>query len=130
MAWPPVPIRTGRLVLREPETRDRTAFIELLASPEVNAYVGAPRPRDELERETPEEPERWPGSPSTTVFATSEQPAKSTRHPGVVRPTPEAMALVLGTDTESGRGRLTAGGGMRTSAPRRRCVLIHRAKFG
>jgi RimJ/RimL family protein N-acetyltransferase len=62
VAWPPGPIRTERLVLREPEARDRAAFVELLASPEVNAYVGGPRPRDELEREMPEVPGRWPGS--------------------------------------------------------------------
>ncbi|MGY4996656.1 GNAT family N-acetyltransferase [Streptomyces sp. 900105245] len=62
VAWPPAPIRTGRLVLREPEGRDRAVFIELLSSPEVNAYLGGPRRRDELERETPEVPERWPGS--------------------------------------------------------------------
>lgn len=49
-------------MLREPEGRDRAAFIELLASPEVHTYLGGPRPRDELERETPEVPERWPGS--------------------------------------------------------------------
>ena len=61
-AWPPAPIRTERLVLRAPEARDRTAFIELLASPEVHTYLGGPRPRDELEREMPEVPERWPGS--------------------------------------------------------------------
>ncbi|MFE9493401.1 GNAT family N-acetyltransferase [Streptomyces collinus] len=62
VAWPPAPIRTERLVLREPEARDRAAFIELLASPEVHTYLGGPRPRDELEREMPEVPERWPGS--------------------------------------------------------------------
>ncbi|WDO10560.1 GNAT family N-acetyltransferase [Streptomyces murinus] len=62
IAWPPEPIRTERLVLREPEPRDRTAFIELLASPEVHTYLGGPRPRDEIEREMPETPERWPGS--------------------------------------------------------------------
>lgn len=62
VAWPPAPIRTQRLVLREPEARDRAAFIELLASPEVHTYLGGPRTRDELERETPEAPERWPGS--------------------------------------------------------------------
>ncbi|MFG2757142.1 GNAT family N-acetyltransferase [Streptomyces wuyuanensis] len=62
VAWPPAPIRTERLVLREPEARDRTAFIELLASPEVHTYLGGPRPRDELEREMPEVPARWPGS--------------------------------------------------------------------
>src|SRR3954452_12305485 len=62
VAWPPEPIRTERLVLRESETRDRAAFIELLASPEVHTYLGGPRPRDELEREMPGAPEQWPGS--------------------------------------------------------------------
>jgi RimJ/RimL family protein N-acetyltransferase len=62
VAWPPEPIRTERLVLRAPETRDRAAFIELLASPEVHAYLGGPRPRAELEREMPGVPEQWPGS--------------------------------------------------------------------
>src|SRR3954471_12426253 len=62
VAWPPEPIRTERLVLREPATRDRAAFIELLASPEVHTYLGGPRSRDELEREMSGAPERWPGS--------------------------------------------------------------------
>src|SRR6185312_13901315 len=61
VAWPPAPIRTERLVLREPEARDRAACIELLASPEVHTYLGGPRPRDELEGETPGVPERCPG---------------------------------------------------------------------
>ncbi|WP_335934793.1 GNAT family N-acetyltransferase [Streptomyces sp. PTD5-9] len=61
VAWPPAPIRTERLVLREPEARDRAAFIELFASPEVGAYLGGPRPRDECERALPETPERRPG---------------------------------------------------------------------
>jgi len=60
--WPPAPLRTERLVLRAPEARDRTAFIELLASADVHTYLGGPRPRGELERETPEVPEQWPGS--------------------------------------------------------------------
>jgi RimJ/RimL family protein N-acetyltransferase len=61
VAWPPAPIRTERLVLREPEARDRAAVIELLASPEVGTYLGGPQPRDELEREMPGAPERRPG---------------------------------------------------------------------
>ncbi|MFD1831241.1 GNAT family N-acetyltransferase [Streptomyces desertarenae] len=61
VAWPPAPIRTERLVLRESEARDRAAFIELLASPEVRTYLGGPRPRDELERATPAVPGRRPG---------------------------------------------------------------------
>ncbi|MFC5924605.1 GNAT family N-acetyltransferase [Micromonospora vulcania] len=62
VAWPPEQIKTERLVLRESETRDRAAFIELLASPEVHTYLGGPRPRDELEREMSGAPEQWPGS--------------------------------------------------------------------
>lgn len=62
VAWPPEPIRTDRLVLRASEARDRAAFVELLASPEVHTYLGGPRARDALERELPEVPEQWPGS--------------------------------------------------------------------
>jgi RimJ/RimL family protein N-acetyltransferase len=49
-------------VLREPEARDRATFIELLTSPEVHTYLGGPRSRDELEREMPAVPGKWPGS--------------------------------------------------------------------
>lgn len=62
VAWPPEPIRTDRLLLRQSEARDRPVFIELLSSPEVHAYLGGSQPRDELERELPEAPEQWPGS--------------------------------------------------------------------
>ena len=48
-------------MLREPEARDRAAFIELLASREVSTYLGGPRPRDELEREMPGALEPRPG---------------------------------------------------------------------
>ena len=61
VAWPPAPIRTERLVLREPEARDRAAFIELFASPAVRRYLGGPRPRAELERAVPDVPGRRPG---------------------------------------------------------------------
>jgi RimJ/RimL family protein N-acetyltransferase len=61
VAWPPAPIRTQRLVLRESEPRDRPAFIELFASPEVGTYIGGSRPRDELERDVAEVPGRRPG---------------------------------------------------------------------
>jgi RimJ/RimL family protein N-acetyltransferase len=62
ISWPPAPIRTGRLTLRVSEARDRAAFIELFASSEVGAYVGGPRPSDDLEREVPEVPGRRPGT--------------------------------------------------------------------
>jgi RimJ/RimL family protein N-acetyltransferase len=61
VAWPPAPIRTERLVLREPEARDRAAVIELFTSPEVGTYIGGPRPRDEFERALPDVPPRRPG---------------------------------------------------------------------
>ncbi|MFJ6071034.1 GNAT family N-acetyltransferase [Streptomyces sp. NPDC093065] len=61
VAWPPEPIRTERLVLRESEAGDRAVFVELLASPEVHTYLGGPRTREELEREMPGVPGRWPG---------------------------------------------------------------------
>ncbi|MEV7042567.1 GNAT family N-acetyltransferase [Amycolatopsis sp. NPDC051061] len=60
-AWPPAPIKTERLVLRESEARDRATFIELFASPEVGTYIGGPQPRDALERATAEVPGRRPG---------------------------------------------------------------------
>lgn len=61
VSWPPAPIRTERLVLRESGAWDRAALIELFTSPEVGTYLGGPRPRDELERTLPETPERRPG---------------------------------------------------------------------
>ncbi|MFS4092244.1 GNAT family N-acetyltransferase [Streptomyces sp. AF1A] len=59
--WPPAPMTTERLILRESAARDREACIELHASPEVLAYLGGPRPRAELERTVPEVPGRLPG---------------------------------------------------------------------
>ena len=61
VAWPPAPLRTDRLVLRETEARDRAALIELFSSPEVGTYIGGPQPRAELERTVPEIPGRRPG---------------------------------------------------------------------
>ena len=40
VAWPPELIRTERLVLREPEARDRAAIIELFTSSQVGTYIG------------------------------------------------------------------------------------------
>ncbi|WP_126638165.1 GNAT family N-acetyltransferase [Embleya hyalina] len=61
LPWPPAPIKTERLLLRESEARDRAAVIELFASSEVGTYIGGPRPRDELEHTVPEIPGRRPG---------------------------------------------------------------------
>jgi len=65
LAWPPEPIRTERLVLREPEARDRAAFIELLASPEVSTYLGGPRSRPPTELVLPDS--RSPARPPLGV---------------------------------------------------------------
>ncbi|MEU3606886.1 GNAT family N-acetyltransferase [Streptomyces sp. NPDC035033] len=59
--WPPAPLETERLVLRGSEARDRAAFVELFASPEVGTYTGGSRPRDELEKAVPEVPGQRPG---------------------------------------------------------------------
>ncbi|MEU9604209.1 GNAT family N-acetyltransferase [Streptomyces sp. NPDC048057] len=59
--WPPAPITTERLVLRESQARDRAAFVDLFSSPEVNTYLGGPQPRDALERDMPAVPGRRSG---------------------------------------------------------------------
>jgi RimJ/RimL family protein N-acetyltransferase len=60
-AWLSAPIRTERLVLRLPEPGDRATVVDLFTSPEVGAYIGGPRPREEFERSVPERPSRRPG---------------------------------------------------------------------
>ncbi|MFJ8788131.1 GNAT family N-acetyltransferase [Streptomyces sp. NPDC102462] len=109
VAWPPAPIRTERLVLRASEARDRAAFIELFASPEVGAYIGGPRPRDELERAVPEVPGRRPG-----LFVTELDGAmigmitldrRDAERPGHVRPdAAEAELGYMFLPTAWGRG--------------------------
>ncbi|SEN58388.1 GNAT family N-acetyltransferase [Actinacidiphila rubida] len=56
VVWPPAPITTERLVLRESEPRDRAAFVELFSSPEVGTYVGGSRSSEEVERTMPPVP--------------------------------------------------------------------------
>ncbi|WP_030847292.1 GNAT family N-acetyltransferase [Streptomyces sp. NRRL S-475] len=96
-AWPPAPLRTERLVLRPSAARDRAAFIELFASPEVGTHVGGSRPRDELERAVPEVPGRRPG-----VFVIDLDGAmigmvtldrRDARRPGHVRPDAQEAEL-------------------------------------
>ncbi|MFE0459468.1 GNAT family N-acetyltransferase [Kitasatospora sp. NPDC058965] len=60
-SWPPAPIRTARLVLRESEPRDRAAFIDIFSAPDVCRFVGGAQPRAELERKVPEVPGRRRG---------------------------------------------------------------------
>src|SRR5262249_4184960 len=90
VAWPPVPIRTERLVLREPEARDRAAIIELFASPEVGTYIGGPRSRDELERAVAEVPRPRPGlfvvDLGGAMIGTITLDRRDAQHPGHVWP--------------------------------------------
>ncbi|MFE5740234.1 GNAT family N-acetyltransferase [Streptomyces celluloflavus] len=90
VAWPPAPIRTERLVLRESEARDRAAFIELFASPEVGTYIGGPRPRAELERAVPEVAGRRPGlfvvDLEGTMIGMITLDRRDAEHPGHIRP--------------------------------------------
>ncbi|GAB2724804.1 GNAT family N-acetyltransferase [Kitasatospora kifunensis] len=77
-------------MLRGSEARDRAAFIELFASPEVGTYVGGARPRDELERAVPEVPGRRPGVfvvelDGAMIGMTTLDPRDAER-PGHVRP--------------------------------------------
>lgn len=68
--WPPEPIHTARLVLRQTEEGDRAGFIDLHASPEVGRYLGGPRERAELEDTLPPIPGDRPG-----VFAVEREGA-------------------------------------------------------
>ncbi len=61
VAWPPAPLHTARLVLRESGAGDRKEFVELFSCEDVHTYLGGPQPRAELERRMPEIPGRRPG---------------------------------------------------------------------
>ena len=90
VAWPPAPIRTERLVLRQAEARDRTAVIELFASPEVGTYIGGPQSRDELERAVPHVPMQRPGlfvvDLDGAMIGTITFNLRQAERPGYVRP--------------------------------------------
>ncbi|MFZ4138984.1 MULTISPECIES: GNAT family N-acetyltransferase [Streptomyces] len=89
---PPTPIRTERLVLRAAEARDRPAFVELYASPEVHAYLGGARPRDEIERAMPEVGAARPGRFVVELDGTMIGQILLRRAPGRPRPAAEGMA--------------------------------------
>jgi RimJ/RimL family protein N-acetyltransferase len=54
-------LRTARLTLREPEARDRDAIVELYSSPDVGAFIGGPRRREDIELALPRMPAGRPG---------------------------------------------------------------------
>ncbi|WP_245533501.1 GNAT family N-acetyltransferase [Actinoalloteichus spitiensis] len=90
VTWPPAPITTERLVLRESQARDRARFVELFASPEVGTYLGGSRPHAELERAVPEVPGRRPGSfvveLEGTMIGVVTLDRRDAEHGGQVRP--------------------------------------------
>ncbi|MFJ5219710.1 GNAT family N-acetyltransferase [Streptomyces sp. NPDC088354] len=90
VTWPPAPITTERLVLRESEARDRAGLIELFASSEVGTHIGGPRPRDELERSVPEVPGQRPGffvvELDGALIGIVTLDRRATERPGHVRP--------------------------------------------
>lgn len=95
--WPPPPIRTERLVLREPEPFDRPAIVELFTSPDVGMYLGGPRPRDEFERALPAEPRRRPGlfvvALDVTIIGIVTIDRRDAERPGHLRPAGEEAEL-------------------------------------
>lgn len=97
VAWPPAPIRTERLLLRESEAHDRAAFIDLLSSPEIGTYLGGPQPRGELERTAPAVPGRRPGvfvvDLDGTMIGTIQLDRRDAERPGHVRPHAEEPEL-------------------------------------
>ncbi|AWN25498.1 hypothetical protein DKG71_04860 [Streptomyces sp. NEAU-S7GS2] len=128
VAWPPAPIRTERLVLRESEARDRAAFIELFASPEVGTYIGGPRTRDELERAVPEVPGRRPGffvvDLDGAMIGMITFDRRGAEHPGHVRPEAGEPALGYMFLPEAWGFR-----GVRRRAVVRRVVLGHAVRL-
>jgi RimJ/RimL family protein N-acetyltransferase len=88
--WPPEPIHTDRVVLRQTEGGDRATFIDLHASAEVCRYVGGPRARAELEDAVPQIPGNRPGvfavEREGVVIGTVSFARRDLERPGHVRP--------------------------------------------
>lgn len=60
--WPPDPIHTERLTLRETRPKDRAPLADLLSSETVQAYLGGPQhTRKQLEELIPADPNTRPG---------------------------------------------------------------------
>jgi RimJ/RimL family protein N-acetyltransferase len=109
IAWPPAPIRTERLLLRESEAHDRAPFIELLSSAEVHTYLGGPQPRGDLERRAPAIPGRRPGvfvvDLDGTMIGMIQLDRRGAERRGHVRPHAEERELgYLFLPTTWGRG--------------------------
>lgn len=59
--WPPAPIVTERLTLRETRASDREGYLDLLTSEEVRRYLGGALSRDDLAAAMPKVPGRYAG---------------------------------------------------------------------
>lgn len=96
VTWPPAPIRTERLLVRGLEARDRPTVVDLNASPEVGAYIGGARPRDELERSIPEVPRDRPGQFAVDLDGTAIGVVTLDAHDGEHEASPAAGRVELG----------------------------------
>lgn len=90
--WPPAPITTDRLVLREAEARDRPGFVDLYSLPEVNTYLGGARPREDVERGMPEVPGKAMGAFVVERDGEMIGQVLLRRHPGTARSTAAGRA--------------------------------------
>jgi RimJ/RimL family protein N-acetyltransferase len=95
--WPPAPLRTERLVLRETEAHDRPGIIDLGCLPEVRTHLGGPRSREELERELPAVPGRRPGlfavEHAGSLVGTVHVQRREAQRPGHVRDEADEVEL-------------------------------------
>jgi hypothetical protein len=61
VAWPPEPLATARLVLRQTQASDRSSYIEMLCSDDVRRFLGGAHAREVVEQAMPEVPGAYPG---------------------------------------------------------------------
>jgi RimJ/RimL family protein N-acetyltransferase len=61
VVWPPAPLRTERLVLRQTRAGDRSGYIELLCSDQVRRFLRGAQSRKVVELTAPEVPGAYPG---------------------------------------------------------------------
>jgi RimJ/RimL family protein N-acetyltransferase len=119
-------VESDRLVLRKAQDADREGLIEIFTDPEVRAYLGGPRPREDVERfldsvgtvNTTALPGSYVIADRQTdrlvgILGLGRRPAD---HPGHV--TPEGGSWSCPTCCGGTRG----GQGWRSRPPRPRCV--------
>jgi RimJ/RimL family protein N-acetyltransferase len=61
VVWPPEPLTTERLIVRQTQASDRASYIEMLCSDDVRRFLGGAQARDVVEQAMPEVPGGYPG---------------------------------------------------------------------